>query len=97
MTYYVYILASQRNKTLYTGVTNNIEQRVFDHKKGTGSKFTHEYHVNKLMYYEETDDIGAAIHREKQVKKWKRKWKIDLIEETNPDWNDLAKDWFDSL
>ena len=49
------------------------------------------------MYYEETDDIGAAIHREKQVKKWKRQWKIDLIEETNPGWNDLAKDWFDSL
>ena len=97
MTYYVYILASQRNGTLYTGVTNNIEQRVFDHKKGTGSKFTHKYHVNQPMYYEETDDIGAAIHREKQVKKWKRQWKIALIEETNPGWNDLAKDWFDSL
>ena len=58
-------------------------------------------HINTMLtnscYYEETDDIGAAIHREKQVKKWKRKWKIDLIEETNPGWNDLAKDWFDSL
>ncbi len=70
MTYYVNKLPSPRNGTIYTGVTNNIEQRVFDHKKNKGSKFTHKYHVNQLMYYEETDDIGEAIHREKQIKKW---------------------------
>jgi len=84
MTYYVYILTDKRNGTLYIGATNNLEERMFDHKNGTGSIFTKKYKVTNLMYYEETDDIGAAIHREKQLKKWKRAWKITLIEESNP-------------
>ena len=94
MTYYVYILANKRNGTLYTGVTNNLEARMYQHKNGIGSKFTSKYSVDMLMYYEETDDIGAAIHREKQLKKWKQAWKIALIEESNPNWIDLAGEWF---
>jgi len=62
-----------------------------------GSIFTKKYNIKQLMYYEETDDIGEAIHREKQLKKWKRDWKKALIEESNPNWNDLAKSWFDEL
>jgi putative endonuclease len=95
MTYYVYILANKRNGTLYTGVTNNLEARMYQHKNGIGSKFTSKYSVVMLMYYEETDDIGEAIHREKQLKKWKRAWKMSLIEESNPSWKDLAEEWFD--
>ena len=94
MTYYVYILANKRNGTLYTGVTNNLEARMYQHKNGIGSKFTSKYSVDMLMYYEETDDIGEAIHREKQLKKWKRAWKMSLIEESNPSWKDLAGEWF---
>ena len=95
MTYYVYILANKRNGTLYTGVTNNLEARMYQHKNGIGSKFTSKYSVDMLMYYEETDDIGESIHREKQLKKWKRAWKMSLIEESNPSWKDLAEEWFD--
>ena len=95
MTYYVYILANKRNGTLYTGVTNNLEARMYQHKNGIGSKFTSKYSVDMLMYYEETDDMGEAIHREKQLKKWKRAWKMSLIEESNPSWKDLAEEWFD--
>ena len=95
MTYYVYILANKRNGTLYTGVTNNLEYRMFQNKNRIGSKFTSKYSVDMLMYYEETDDIGEAIHREKQLKKWKRAWKMSLIEESNPSWKDLAEEWFD--
>ena len=68
---------------------------MYQHKNGIGSKFTSKYSVDMLMYYEETDDIGEAIHREKQLKKWKRAWKMSLIEESNPNWKDLAKEWFD--
>ena len=95
MTYYVYILANKRNGTLYTGVPNNLEYRMFQHKNRIGSKFTSKYSVDMLMYYEETDDIGESIHREKQLKKWKRAWKMSLIEESNPSWKDLAEEWFD--
>ena len=95
MTYYVYILANKRNGTLYTGVTNNLEYRMFQHKNIIGSKFTSKYSVDMLMYYEETDDIGESIHRDKQLKKWKRAWKMSLIEESNPSWKDLAEEWFD--
>ena len=95
MTYYVYILANKRNGTLYIGVTNNLEARMYQHKNGIGSKFTSKYSVDMLMYYEETDDIGESIHREKQLKKWKRAWKMSLIEESNPSWKDLAEEWFD--
>lgn len=87
--YYVYILASKRNGTLYIGVTNDLLRRVFEHKKKFFKGFTSRYKVDKLVYFEETDDISAAIQREKQLKKWERKWKLELIEKINPDWNDL--------
>lgn len=88
-TYYVYILASRRNGTLYIGVTNNIGARTFAHKEGRGSIFTGKYGVKTLVHYETFDDVHYAIAREKELKKWRRKWKLDLIESANPDWNDL--------
>ena len=87
--YYVYILASKRNGTLYIGVTNDLIRRVYEHKKKMIKGFTEKYSVDRLVYFEETCDIYAAIEREKQLKKWNRKWKLRLIEEENPDWNDL--------
>ncbi len=91
--YFVYILASKRNGTLYTGVTNSVEYRVYEHKNKIVKGFTSKYDVNKLVYYEEYQYIDDAIHREKQLKKWNRKWKLELIEEDNPDWEDLSEDW----
>ncbi len=90
--YYVYILASSKNGTLYIGVTSNLVKRVYEHKKGFISSFTKKYKVHKLVYFETTPDINAAITREKQLKKWKRQWKIDLIEKHNPNWKDLYPD-----
>ncbi len=87
--YYVYILASKRNGTLYIGVTSDLVKRVYEHKNNLVDGFTKKYHVHKLVYYELTDDINSAITREKQVKKWKRAWKIELIEKSNPEWKDL--------
>src|SRR3989304_274082 len=75
------------------GVTNNLERRVYEHKNNIVKGFTSKYSVHQLVYYEETNDIYAALQREKQLKKWNRKWKLALIERINPDWNDLAKDW----
>lgn len=91
--YYVYILASKRNGTLYVGVTNDLVRRFFEHKEKLIKGFTSKYNVDKLVYYEETDDVGAAINREKQLKKWRRKWKLDLIEKDNPNWRDLGDDF----
>lgn len=87
--YYTYILASKKNGTLYIGVTNDLKRRVYEHKTLRGSKFTSKHRVNKLVYYETTDNPRAAIIREKQLKKWYRKWKIELIEKNNPNWDDL--------
>lgn len=87
--YFVYILASQKNGTLYTGFTNDLAHRVYQHKHNLVDGFTKTYKVHRLVYYEVFDDPYAAIRREKQIKKWNRKWKIHLIEKTNPDWNDL--------
>ena len=92
--YYVYILASKRNGTLYIGVTNDLQRRVYEHKQGRVECFTEKYGVNLLVYFEETPDVNAAIAREKQLKKWNRAWKVQLIESTNPDWSDLAAEWF---
>jgi len=93
--YFVYILASKRNGTLYIGVTNNLERRVYEHKNNIVKGFTSKYSVHQLVYYEETNDIYAALQREKQLKNlssckrgWNRKWKLALIERINPDWND---------
>ncbi|KJJ85124.1 excinuclease ABC C subunit domain-containing protein [Candidatus Omnitrophus magneticus] len=87
--YYVYILASKRNGTLYIGVTNDLIGRVYQHKEGLVEGFTKKYNVKQLVFFEETEDIESAITKEKQIKKWKREWKINLIEKNNPDWIDL--------
>jgi putative endonuclease len=87
--YYVYILASRIGGTLYIGVTNDLVRRVFEHRSKVVDGFTKKYDVWRLVYYEQFEDVEAAIHREKRLKKWKREWKIDLIEKTNPSWIDL--------
>lgn len=87
--YYIYILASQRNGTLYTGVTNNLKKRIYEHKNDLVEGFTKKYKVHTLVYFEQTSDINSAIQREKRIKTWKRKWKLDLIEGVNPNWKDL--------
>ncbi len=88
----VYILASQRNGTLYIGVTSNIAKRIYQHREGLIAGFTQAYGVKRLVYLEMQADIGEAICREKQLKKWNRAWKLRLIEEANPTWRDLAED-----
>ena len=87
--FYVYILASQRNGTIYTGVTSNLLQRVWQHKEKFVGGFTKEHGVDKLVWYEQHDTAESAITREKRIKKWNRGWKLKLIEEKNPYWNDL--------
>ncbi|WP_439572428.1 GIY-YIG nuclease family protein [Phreatobacter sp.] len=87
--YYVYILASRRNGTLYVGVTNDVSRRTFEHRQGIGSAFTRRYGVALLVQMEPYESIAAAIAREKQLKGWNRAWKIRLIERDNPDWDDL--------
>lgn len=87
--YYVYKLASKKNGTLYIGVTNDLIRRVYEHKEGIIEGFTKKYNVKKLVYYEIHTEIREAIKREKAMKKWLRKWKIELIEEMNPNWDDL--------
>ena len=87
--YYVYILASQRNRTLYIGVTNDLIKRVWQHKNKVADGFTKKYAVDKLVYYETTENIESAILREKQLKNWHRQWKINLIQSKNPEWRDL--------
>lgn len=90
MTLTVYILASQRNGTLYTGVTNNLPRRMEEHRNGRGSKFAADYGIKMLVYAEAFDDAEAAIAHEKRLKKWRRNWKLALIEKSNPDWVDLS-------
>ena len=87
--YYIYITASKRNGTLYVGVTSNLKKRIYEHKEIILDVFTKKYKVDRLVYFETTNDISSAILREKQVKKWKREWKIKLIEKENPCWIDL--------
>ena len=89
--YYVYILASERNGTLYIGVTNSLVRRVYEHRQELIPGFTKTYHIHTLVYYEQGNEI-AAISREKQLKAWNRKWKLALIEKANPEWNDL---WYE--
>jgi putative endonuclease len=88
----VYILASKRNGTLYIGVTSNLIKRVYAHRNNLIDGFTKKYNVHDLVYYEATENIHSAIMREKQLKKWKRSWKIELIEKSNPTWRDLYFD-----
>jgi len=91
--YYVYIMTNN-SRTLYTGVTNDLRRRVYEHKNKLIPGFTNKYNITKLVYYEECKDIKIAIAREKQIKGWLRKKKIELIEKGNPNWEDLSKDWF---
>ncbi|MGY4316759.1 GIY-YIG nuclease family protein [Bradyrhizobium sp. JR3.5] len=88
--YYVYILASRRHGTLYIGVTNSVHKRLDEHKAGTGSLFVKRYGVHRLVHVESYQRAEEAITREKQLKKWKRDWKIELIERDNPEWRDLS-------
>jgi putative endonuclease len=92
-TYYVYILTN-KSRTLYTGVTGNLERRVLQHKRKLLSGFTREYNINRLVYYETFGDIRVAIQREKQIKGWLRAKKIALIVSTNPGWRDLSQGWY---
>ncbi|OGY45668.1 MAG: hypothetical protein A2744_00170 [Candidatus Buchananbacteria bacterium RIFCSPHIGHO2_01_FULL_44_11] len=91
--YYVYILASKRNGTSYVGVTSNLVKRINEHKEGAVLGFSKRYNVKKLVYYEETNDVQIALQREKRLKKWKRQWKLDLIEKENPTWRDLSNNF----
>ncbi len=88
-TYYVYILASKRNGTLYIGVTNNLIRRIYEHKNDMTEGFTKRYRIHRLVYYEEFNNVNDAITREKRMKKWKRSWKIELIQPVNSKWRDL--------
>ena len=88
-TYYVYILASGRNGTLYVGVTNDLVRRVWEHKQKAVPGFTKRYGVDRLVWFESGNSIEAAIAREKQLKHWNRQWKIDLFKDINPNWDDL--------
>lgn len=89
--YYVYILASKRNGTLYTGITSDLIKRMYEHQNGLIKGFTQKYNVKNLVYYEVHGDVNYAIKREKNIKDWKRDWKIKLIEENNPEWVDLYR------
>ncbi|MBP5748636.1 MAG: GIY-YIG nuclease family protein [Treponema sp.] len=90
--YYVYILSNYTNSTLYIGVTNDLKRRIYEHKNKLISGFSSKYNVNKLVYFEETTDIKSAIQREKNLKKWKREWKDELIKKNNPSFYDLSKE-----
>jgi putative endonuclease len=94
--YYVYILTSKRNGTIYIGVTSDLVRRIDEHKRGLDDGFTNKYHCHQLVYLEEYKDIDIAITREKQMKEWKRKWKLELIEKLNPEWRDLWDDLIQS-
>ena len=91
--YYVYIMTNH-SRTLYTGVTNNIHRRVYEHKCKTVPGFTSKYNITRLVYFEETTDIHSALLREKQIKGWIRAKKVALIESVNPEWNDLSLSWY---
>lgn len=91
MAYFVYILASRKHGTLYIGVTNDLARRIFEHREGIASKFTKKYHVHRLVYAEEYREVIEAIAREKAMKEWKRAWKVQLIENANPEWDDLSE------
>jgi putative endonuclease len=91
-TYYVYILASKRNGTLYIGVTNDLVRRVYEHKNDLVEGFTKKYGIHLLVYYEQYNNVESAIQRERQMKKWNRQWKIRRIEGLNPGWKDLYDD-----
>ncbi len=91
--YYVYIMTNRKRGVLYTGITNNLERRVREHKEKVNSGFASKYHCTKLVYYDSSADVRGAIEREKQIKGWLRSKKIALIESENPEWRDLCEEW----
>ena len=92
-TSYVYLLTNWNNKMMYVGVTNNLERRLYEHKQKLMPGFTEKYNVNKLVYFEETNDVRVALEREKEIKKWRREKKNRLVETANPEWKDLSAGW----
>jgi len=92
--YWVYIMSS-RSRTVYTGVTNDLERRVYEHKHGLVPGVTSKYRITRLVYFEQTSSIRSAIEREKQIKGWRRSKKVALIESANPTWEDLSEGWFE--
>ena len=92
-TYYIYILSSNNKTTIYIGVTNNLQRRILEHKSKEVVGFSNNYNCINLVYLEKHNNVEKAIKREKQIKTWKREWKNNLINEENPEWLDLAKDW----
>ena len=94
--YFVYILSNKKDGVLYIGVTNDLERRIFEHKNKLVKGFTSKHNLDKLIYFEKFQYLDDAIKREKNMKKWKREWKIKLIIENNPNWEDLSKDWIQS-
>ncbi len=92
---FVYILTNLTRSTLYIGVTNDLVRRMIEHRNGTNDGFAKKYNLRYLVYFEQGDDIREAIYREKQLKKWNRAWKERLINEINPEWKDLSREWLD--
>lgn len=92
--YYVYLLTNSNNKVMYIGMTNDLRRRVYQHKKKVIPGFTRKYNVHRLVYYEHTNDVRAAIAREKEIKKWRREKKNNLVIAVNPEWKDLSEGWF---
>jgi len=92
-TYYVYLLTNWNNKVLYIGVTNNLQRRLYEHQHKLIKGFTEKYNLNKLVYFEQTNDIHTAITREKEIKKWRREKKNNLVESKNKTWQDLSRQW----
>ena len=93
--YFVYLLANWNNNVLYVGMTNDLQRRVYEHKNKLVKGFTCKYNINKLVYYESTEDVTVAIEREKQIKSWRREKKTQLVMGHNPDWVDLGQQWND--
>jgi len=93
--YHVYIMTNKSGTTLYTGVTNDLMRRVYEHKRKLVPGFTSKYNITRLVYHEATPDVHSAIAREKQIKGWLRRKKMALIESANPEWKDLSSEWFD--
>ncbi|MCK9393913.1 MAG: GIY-YIG nuclease family protein [Candidatus Paceibacterota bacterium] len=91
--YFVYILSNKKNGVLYVGVTNDICRRIYEHKHKIVEGFSSKYNLSILVYYEETSSIESAIEKEKRLKKWNREWKVRLVEENNPEWRDLSRDF----
>jgi len=92
--YYVYIITNKFNRVLYTGVTNNLQRRIYEHENKLVKGFSSKYNLSKLLYFEDTNDVYSAISREKEIKGWIRKKKVELIKNMNPNWEDLSKKYF---